>query len=253
MKSSAATHCPGVRPTTGVLGARSVSIPPSEPLAYFSDNVSLDQKRHAVRLVGKPSEYGTACNHRVSARDVLKAWLTGRGAKRPERGASEKPAGSGEVGDNTLEGQDDTVDGQYETLTYFSDNVPLPQNTARGEMIYSVITICGRGGWGPTRTTYVRCLPRVRHAVTRARVVLRPRATRPCPRARRHTASRAYSRGATADGDTADGGGDGGPSPEVILVSRPYSLLEAPSLPGWQRRFLQLGRRDRDNSGPSSL
>jgi hypothetical protein len=207
-----------------------------EELTYFSESVPLDRSRPAVRIVGKLSTGQTATHHGGSARDLLKAWLAGRDAKHPQQGASERPAGSGELGDKTLEGQD-------EELTYFSDKVPLPQNCNPGEMIYSVITIGMPGRSWQTKTTYIRCLPRVRQAVARPQVVQRSRGVRPCPRARRHTSSRSCSRAATADGDGGSDG-DGGQSHEVTLPSR-RSLFQIAPWPTGARRVLQ----DRARSG----
>lgn len=46
-----------------------------EAMVFYSDSVSLDQKRHAVRLLGKLSERRTAFSQRESAKTVLKTWL----------------------------------------------------------------------------------------------------------------------------------------------------------------------------------
>ena len=46
-----------------------------ESMTYYSDSVTLDQKRHAVRLAGRLSERRTAFNQRSNAQEVLKTWM----------------------------------------------------------------------------------------------------------------------------------------------------------------------------------
>jgi len=46
-----------------------------EAMSFYSDTVTLDQTRNAVRLVGKLSERRTAFDQRAAAKNVLKTWL----------------------------------------------------------------------------------------------------------------------------------------------------------------------------------
>jgi N4-gp56 family major capsid protein len=46
-----------------------------EAMAFYSDSVTLDQNRNAVRLAGRMSERRTAFNQRDSAKTLLKTWL----------------------------------------------------------------------------------------------------------------------------------------------------------------------------------
>lgn len=46
-----------------------------EQMNHFSDDVTLDQVRNAVRLKGRLSERRTAFDQRMSAKNVLKSWL----------------------------------------------------------------------------------------------------------------------------------------------------------------------------------
>src|SRR3990167_8509938 len=46
-----------------------------EQMNHFSDTVTLDQVRNAVRLKGRLSERRTAFDQRMSAKNVLKTWL----------------------------------------------------------------------------------------------------------------------------------------------------------------------------------
>ena len=46
-----------------------------EALSFYSDTVTLDQVRNAVRLTGRLSERRTAFDQRVAAKNVLKTWL----------------------------------------------------------------------------------------------------------------------------------------------------------------------------------
>src|SRR3990167_10052516 len=46
-----------------------------EQLVWYSDQVTLDQVRNAVRLKGRVSERRTAFDQRMSAKNVLKTWL----------------------------------------------------------------------------------------------------------------------------------------------------------------------------------
>lgn len=46
-----------------------------EQMNHFSDDVTLDQVRNAVRLKGRLSERRTAFDQRMSAKNVLKTWL----------------------------------------------------------------------------------------------------------------------------------------------------------------------------------
>ena len=46
-----------------------------EQMNFYSDNVTLDQVRNAVRIKGRLSERRTAFDQRMSAKNVLKTWL----------------------------------------------------------------------------------------------------------------------------------------------------------------------------------
>lgn len=46
-----------------------------EQMNHYSDDVTLDQRRNAIRLKGKLSERRTAFDQRTSAKNVLKTWL----------------------------------------------------------------------------------------------------------------------------------------------------------------------------------